>query len=521
MSNKHKIRKLEIRKVELSRNIQLCLSYKKKILNTLEEIKEQYNLGFINYESYKGRLKTLLRERNLEQWFGYYDKKITEYKQQLDLCEKEIKREEEKARYAPLAITLAILIVMLSIAGILFIKPTITGFTAGIIEESYAQTLGLTLNETTNYTWIPENAGILKSARISGSIVLEENTTSAVRVYLEESLIMDSALLKEDEISQITGLAISEISGILTNETEANTTIIFTKVCEETCILDLNKTEYQLKIEIENATLNLDTISYIIEKQIPPPQETNISISEETIQGLAELNKPVSWTKKIYVSETIPEITTLLLQKSSGIKAVRIVNDTKEEIPQENLVVREIERGTELTIKEEVQEVEITFETEAPRAREREISPSRKEIAMYSSHLYKNITAYTSLQDVPQESINLYRIIGDEKEPVEILSYIDANNDGLIDSIEWLASESNDKFEVEIKIITVQSYPTLGGNWTVEFITLGKADLVITAVNGTTWSDENEGHDLRFLEVRCGDVMLPYIWKENSVIIED
>lgn len=40
-----------------------------------------------------------------------------------------------------------------------------------------------------------------------------------------------------------------------------------------------------------------------------------------------------------------------------------------------------------------------------------------------------------------------------------------------------------------LTIINVQSYPTVGGNWTVRFNTTGKANLAITAVNGTTWTN--------------------------------
>ncbi|KAF5429887.1 hypothetical protein C5S39_08370 [Candidatus Methanophagaceae archaeon] len=41
-----------------------------------------------------------------------------------------------------------------------------------------------------------------------------------------------------------------------------------------------------------------------------------------------------------------------------------------------------------------------------------------------------------------------------------------------------------------ISIINVQSYPTVGGNWSVGFSTTGTADLTITAVNGTTWTNQ-------------------------------
>jgi len=74
----------------------------------------------------------------------------------------------------------------------------------------------------------------------------------------------------------------------------------------------------------------------------------------------------------------------------------------------------------------------------------------------------------------------------------------------------------NQSYEAGITILNVQSYPAVGGNWTVRFNTYGKADLAITAVNGTEF-----GRDLKFLEVMCGDEVLDYEWVNNSVFIED
>ncbi|PKP54516.1 MAG: hypothetical protein CVT90_00870, partial [Candidatus Altiarchaeales archaeon HGW-Altiarchaeales-3] len=50
---------------------------------------------------------------------------------------------------------------------------------------------------------------------------------------------------------------------------------------------------------------------------------------------------------------------------------------------------------------------------------------------------------------------------------------------------------NSEVYEFGITVITVQSYPVVGGNWTVEFNTTGIADLWITAVNETTWSNDN------------------------------
>ncbi len=70
--------------------------------------------------------------------------------------------------------------------------------------------------------------------------------------------------------------------------------------------------------------------------------------------------------------------------------------------------------------------------------------------------------------------------------------------------------------EANLAIINVQSYPELGGNWTVDFTTFGKAPLTITATNGTTWDDLDETGDLRFLEMKCGNTTLSPLWKDNQ-----
>jgi len=71
----------------------------------------------------------------------------------------------------------------------------------------------------------------------------------------------------------------------------------------------------------------------------------------------------------------------------------------------------------------------------------------------------------------------------------------------------------------DINIINVQSFPVVGGEWTVRFTTIGRANLIISAVNGTTWSYTSEDYDLKFLELRNGNKTLEYEWVNNSVFI--
>jgi len=91
-------------------------------------------------------------------------------------------------------------------------------------------------------------------------------------------------------------------------------------------------------------------------------------------------------------------------------------------------------------------------------------------------------------------------------DPRFALTLVDTNGNGIADKVEWIVPQlSEQEFEVEadIQIINVQSYPTVGGNWTVCFNTVGTADLTITGINGTTFGTELPD-DLKFLELNNG-----------------
>ncbi len=71
----------------------------------------------------------------------------------------------------------------------------------------------------------------------------------------------------------------------------------------------------------------------------------------------------------------------------------------------------------------------------------------------------------------------------------------------------------------DITIINNHSYPLIGGNWTVLFTTVGCADLTITAVNGTSWSNTDLNADLKFLHCDNGNQTVDYSWINDSVYI--
>ncbi|MBS3802179.1 MAG: DUF2341 domain-containing protein, partial [Candidatus Thermoplasmatota archaeon] len=73
-----------------------------------------------------------------------------------------------------------------------------------------------------------------------------------------------------------------------------------------------------------------------------------------------------------------------------------------------------------------------------------------------------------------------------------------------------------------ISIENMQSYPKVGGEWTVSFTVKGTADLIITAVKGTTWSTQIENDcDLVFNNIKNSTKTFDTIWRNNSVIVKN
>ena len=94
------------------------------------------------------------------------------------------------------------------------------------------------------------------------------------------------------------------------------------------------------------------------------------------------------------------------------------------------------------------------------------------------------------------EGSNFYQVVDGIKtdvtfDPRVALEFMDTNGNGIEDKIEWLVPVGVTEFYIEssITIINVQSYPIVGGTWEVEFTSTGQADLVITAIDDTTWTD--------------------------------
>src|SRR3989338_7140560 len=124
-------------------------------------------------------------------------------------------------------ILLSSLIIILAVLSIFLLKPQITGFIVAEKQLNYSDAVNLEFNESSEYIWIPEHYGLLKSLKLSGSYKPEGNA----RVYLEDGsfrhLIFDSSRSNPSPLESITGMVISNESSIfngneISNEADGN-----------------------------------------------------------------------------------------------------------------------------------------------------------------------------------------------------------------------------------------------------------------------------------------------------------
>ena len=226
-----------------------------------------------------------------------------------------------------------------------------------------------------------------------------------------------------------------------------------------------------IRPEITGFTIGVEeNITEISAEEETIPEEFIVEeISEEAtkgeaIQGYAEINKPVRWSKLISLDESSNNLTVKIPKNASNIKFNKIIDEGKEEISQEKIKLKKIKDlgileeefkdiEDEFVIEDSIKEIEVEYYTEAPKSIEREINKYSKEITIYSDIHYENITAYTQIIEAPRDLINLYRTTNGIKEEVEITDYIDENNNHLIDKISWIVpSLSNETYEVVIEI---------------------------------------------------------------------
>ncbi|MFH1915858.1 MAG: integrin alpha, partial [Nanoarchaeota archaeon] len=283
--------------------------------------------------------------------------------------------------------------------------------------------------------------------------------------------------------------------------------------------------EYELFLTVSDGFEEVESNTFGVRVLIAEP----LRRSMQENQSSPFVGVPVVWEKQLayenLLNESLTESVSFTLP--ALIKNFTLVDEqTGKSIPADTLV--SVQEGDAVTysfssdfLPEETQAYRVNYTTPAPEQREEALTPSKKRVVISADYPYENVTVRTQITPAPESAIRLYWIVDGEKQAFPINRYIDSDEDGNVDVIEWIVPHlSEQEFEVEIVILNVQSYPTVGGNWTVLFNTTGMADLTIAAVNGTTYN--TSPNDLTPLELSCGGEVRSFSWTGNeSVAYED
>ncbi len=181
---------------------------------------------------------------------------------------------------------------------------------------------------------------------------------------------------------------------------------------------------------------------FLVESETEISDESSKPIIKgKLIQEKAEINKPVSWKKRLNESLfEIPDVTNLTLTNEEGESFL-------------DYDLKTIEGKNYIQINGELSEnIDLEYFTEAPKSEEKLISENVKEVIVSSSEdvHYEDVLAYTTISEklsVGQE--NLIKIYWKENDAYLNFQAYDTNGNNLIDRIEWIIPHlSNQTFEI-------------------------------------------------------------------------
>ena len=370
---------------------------------------------------------------------------------------------------------------------------------------------------------------------LSISVNQSENNSVALNFTLNYSII-------ESNLTKVNETIITENETLIENISQESAYIEFANYCDDTCSLNLNDSSVEIKFEISDSSIQIDEISYTIVSSMEEFEDKRTSsekINETTFSDEIVIEEDISWTKIIQLNETgIVNVT--LPGESKNIVIKKKINNDELEVKSENLKIDDgglfdFSPFKYIYINDDSLEYIVYYQTPGPDKKEKTIINNKdkliKNISISSDlHLF-NITSFADLPNVDQSQIKLLWFDENDSKWQDItnldefnLTYIDLNNDEKYERVYWTIphlSEESFSLEISLLILNVQSYPQVGGNWKVYFNTTGTADLIIEAVNGTTWSNTDDNKDLRFLELKCGAEDVSYSWIGNKVTVNN
>jgi hypothetical protein len=393
-----------------------------------------------------------------------------------------------------------------------------TVYYSGITNHTVSLFENFTLSDTL-IQQLPINSTVLSEGlRLQEDILLKLNDTFFLHLpenlYLteEDTLFLNNETAPEFDTTNNT-------SSLIHSEIEIGKPVTWTQTVVLNETDDIQNILLELPSDAQNITVaKIDSNS----TEIIPDNSTEIVLPEtEPVRNEFDIPRVREMSlKTIAQKHNVTHIVPLDYAKLKDLKEIKqkdkptvalLINETSNKL--NNATLKKITQNqTEIEYK-------VQFETSSPYALEQDYSIHDKfqknvTVAHDSTLHYTNVRSYSS---IPEYLVNhnvefkLNWMINNTKvdvtnDPRFDVSFVDTDGNGIADRMTWIVPQlSEQEFEIEadIEIINVQSYPVVGGNWTVYFTTTGTADLTITGINGTTFGTDLPD-DLEFLELNNG-----------------
>jgi len=453
---------------------------------------------------------------------------------------------------------------VIALVAMVLLSSAITGYTTGRTAE-FSDSLNLTFNESVQHAWTPQNVGELRSIGISGRATLQSdgyvrvsitdgNTTRTIyQTEYKPELNVQPLTLPEPSIDitgalSSVGLAVDEFGEMLdempvdvtpVNETPVVETPAEIPASNETSAGEsdnaTNATVESPPAPIEPAVNETNETAYVEPVNETPvietPQEENTTAQTETpaenITTASETSPELQSEQSETFARTCVETCklkdfanaennyTLIIEVSNATLQIDEISYEIKQIPKPEKLGIAIEQGEQLSddtgekVGKKVAD-DPAFETYFT------FVGVVGDVFTLNFYHDAEIAQPVWIENMYENYTLNYTLSSDRAEQFEDVSLNVTLQDGKIPRFRLHVGRDSDVFEFGITVITVQSYPAVGDNWTVAFNTTGTADLIITGYNGTAF-----GTDLEFLELACDNTTLNATFNGTSVIYPD
>lgn len=299
---------------------------------------------------------------------------------------------------------------------------------------------------------------------------------------------------------------------------------------------------YPLSERIEQSAVS---IGHRVKWRVYSSNPNNLSLpSSASLLGVRE-----SWSGKDVMEETLFSVdgeyfTSDEIQEAkeyiTQIPSIKATGNFAYLRTSRIALLRYLLENTSIPIRvhtENTQGIFIEYETPAPELKivreNRSGFIMQKDFVISSETHYINVRSEISLPDLLPDQITNARLLWHTPEKsIDVLSdsrfhssFKDNDNDGDYDALSWITphlSEQNFTLILDLTILNIKSYPTVGGMWTVNFTTSGKENLTITPFNFTSWTEmmvdsSSTQDDLFFTRTLCGNLtILPTLAFTNA-----